>query len=231
MKQLITSLAAAAALVCPLPVLAQPQVPPYSLAAMGCMKLGECTEGVKRVTSVEDVFDHFGPDWLDVMGLDDQTFFKQELYALFDRLEKIGIEVYIASGPNFPRTHRGSYYTDDNKFYLNHDWVKIPDIFMTVMRHEGWHAAQDCMAGTIDNTFIAVIHDPATVPQRFQLSAEIRYASQPKAIPWEAEAIWAGHTWGMTADALNSCASGRMWEEYDPTPKTREWLTNQGYIK
>ena len=103
---------------------------------------------------------------------------------------------------------------------------------MMVLRHEGWHAAQDCMAGTIDNTFIAVIHNPDVVPERWKLSAQARYGLfQSNAIPWEQEAIWAGHTPFMTADALNACASGAMWTEYDPTPKTREWLTNQGYIK
>jgi hypothetical protein len=32
-----------------------------------------------------------------------------------------------------------------------------PHVLMSVMRHEGWHAAQDCMAGTIDNSLIAII--------------------------------------------------------------------------
>ena len=39
----------------------------------------------------------------------------------------------------------------------------------------------------------------------------------------------------MTQDALNACATGRMWEIYDPTPMTREWLVkmgiSNGYIK
>ena len=35
--------------------------------------------------------------------------------------------------------------------------MKRPGVVMSVMRHEGWHAAQDCIAGTIDNNFIAII--------------------------------------------------------------------------
>ena len=53
---------------------------------------------------------------------------------------------------------------------------------------------------------------------------------QPKAIPWEKEAYWAGHTEGMTADALESCAAGTMWTDYEPTPMTREWLVENGFL-
>ena len=43
-----------------------------------------------------------------------------------------------------------------------------PSTLMSVMRHEGWHAAQDCMAGTIDNNMIAIIMDEEKVPQLWQ---------------------------------------------------------------
>jgi len=99
-----------------------------------------------------------------------------------------------------------------------------------VMRHEGWHAAQDCMAGTIENNFIAIIHDQEKVPEMYQAIVKSAYMSQPKAIPWEKEAYWAGHTEGMTASALKSCAAGTMWTDYEPTPMTREWLVEKGYI-
>ena len=35
--------------------------------------------------------------------------------------------------------------------------MKRPNTLMSVMRLEGWHAAQDCMAGTIENSMIAII--------------------------------------------------------------------------
>ena len=35
---------------------------------------------------------------------------------------------------------------------------------MQVMRHEGWHAAQDCMAGSIENSLIAIIKPEDEVP-------------------------------------------------------------------
>ena len=35
----------------------------------------------------------------------------------------------------------------------------------------------------------------------------------------------------MTARALEACATGAMWEIYEPTPLTREYLEKEGYIK
>jgi hypothetical protein len=39
----------------------------------------------------------------------------------------------------------------------------------------------------------------------------------------------------MTMKALRSCAEGTMWDPdnggYEPTPMTREWLEENGYIK
>jgi hypothetical protein len=51
------------------------------------------------------------------------------------------------------------------------------------------------------------------------------------AVPWEAEAQWAGRTEHMTMKALQACAKGEMWTVYEPTPMTREWLEINGYIK
>ena len=229
MKKILATMAMALAVAIPSAALAEPKPEPYTIAAMGCMKLNECTDGVVQVSSVEDLKELFGDDW--VYNYNQGDVFYQELYAIFDRLNKIGIKVYIADGFNFPRTHRGSYYTDTNTFYLNKDWVKSPEVFIKVLRHEGWHAAQDCMAGGIDNTFIAVILNDETIPQRYKLDAELRYGLlQPRAIPWEQEAIWAANEPGMTADALNACASGPMWNEYEPTPMTKDWLEREGYI-
>jgi hypothetical protein len=49
-------------------------------------------------------------------------------------------------------------------------------------------------------------------------------------IAWQ-EAGWAGRTEKMTMEALESCARGTMWTDYEPTPKTREWLEENGYLK
>ena len=34
----------------------------------------------------------------------------------------------------------------------------------------------------------------------------------------------------MTQDALESCARGSMWTDYEPTPLTREWLEENNYL-
>ena len=222
MKKLIAAALTSAALC--VPGLAQPEVPEYSYAAMGCMKLGECTLGVYELTSV---------DWLMEMT-DNRGFerYRDEIESILFSLNQVGVKVYVAEGPNFPKTHRGVYYTDNNSFYLNLAHVQYEDKFMEVLRHEGWHAAQDCMAGDINNTMIAVIHDKDEVPQEFHLSAEVRYGMlEPKAIPWEREALWAGSTPGMTDQALKVCAnpSTKMWWVYPPTPKTGWWLQENGY--
>jgi len=60
MKKLLMAVGISATL--SLPVLAnslepqQPTVKPYSLAAMGCMILLECTEGVEKLTAESEVF-------------------------------------------------------------------------------------------------------------------------------------------------------------------------------
>ena len=104
-----------------------------------------------------------------------------------------------------------------------------PSVLMSVMRHEGWHAAQDCMAGTIDNSMIAIIKPEDEVPPLWREMVERTYPKS--AVPWEAEATWAGKTEGMTSNALAACADGEMWKIYPPTPLTRKYLVENGYIK
>ncbi len=207
-----------------MPVYAQPQVEPYTMEAMGCMKLRECTEGVYELTSV-DVLKEMFPS-------SSYTMVDDEANALLAKLNEAGVKVYVAEGFNFPRSHRGSYYTDTNTFYLNANHMWDQYTFIKVLRHEAWHVAQDCMAGGLDNTMIAVIHLPEEVPQRYRDSAELRYRGDwARAVPWEQEAIWAGYEPFMSLAAVDVCASDQeMWEVYSPTPKTREWLEAQGHL-
>ena len=59
MKKLLTAIGLSLSLVLPASaekiVKKQPTVPPYSLAAMGCMILLECTEGVEKLTSESEL--------------------------------------------------------------------------------------------------------------------------------------------------------------------------------
>ena len=196
----------------------------YSFDAMGCMLLRECTEEVEEVVSLLDVSSKY-EHW------EEFTPFSAEFNNMLSSLNRIGVKVFLADEKYFPVGHRGVYHTVSNNFFLNKTFMRRPSVLMSVMRHEGWHAAQDCMAGTIDNSMIAIIMPEDEVPMLWQEMAESTYRNMPNAIPWEKEATWAGKTEGMTMKALAACANGKMWEVYPPTPLTKEWLTEKGYIE
>ena len=192
-----------------------------TMDAMGCMLLKECTDGVDRINSSIDLMKAYpNANWDPV---------RDEFDYIMIAFKNIGVNVYLADEKYFPHSHRGVYHTVSNHFYLNKAYMYRPHILMSVVRHEGWHAAQDCMAGTINNSMIAIIKPEEDVPMIWQELVKRTYP--PAAQPWEAEATWAGKTENMTMEALESCARGTMWTDYDPTPLTRQWLEENGYIK
>ena len=191
-----------------------------TMDSMGCMLLRECTDGVEQVFSVGDIADKY-PD-------SDFSVVTDEFHRMLVALDQVGVKVFLADEKYFPVGHRGVYHTVGNNFFLNESHMHRPGVLMSVMRHEGWHAAQDCMAGTIENSMIAIIKPEEEVPMLWQVMVERTYP--PASQPWEKEATWAGKTAGMTQDALESCARGTMWSDYDPTPMTREWLVKNGYL-
>jgi len=205
------------------PALAEPIKSYYSMDAMGCMLLRECTDGVKEVSSLLDISSEYS-------NTDDFYSISNEFNSMLVALKQVGVNVFLADEKYFPVGHRGVYHTISNNFFLNKTFMKRQYILMNVMRHEGWHAAQDCMAGTIENNMIAIIHNEEDVPEIWAEMARRTYKDIPHAIPWEKEATWAGKTEGMTMKALQSCAAGTMWTDYDPTPMTGEWLVENGYI-
>jgi len=193
-----------------------------SYDAMGCMLLRECTDGVEEVVSILDVSSQY-PD------SESYTVVANEFNNMLVSLNRVGVKVFLADEKYFPDGHRGVYHTVSNNFFLNGRYMDNPASLMMVMRHEGWHAAQDCMAGTIDNSLIAIIKPEDEVPMIWRVMAERTYPEN--VVPWEAEAGWAGRTENMTRDALAACATGKMWEVYEPTALTRKYLVDFGYIK
>lgn len=184
--------------------------------------LRECTEGTGRVTSVDDL--------TTLMNLEFNQQQTDELNDILSSLNDIGVEFYVADSKYFVKGTRGIYSTVENKFFINPRYLPTADSVVKVIRHEGWHTAQDCMAGSIDNSQIAVIWNDGVVPHSYQLRADALYGGGP-AVPWEKEAMWAMETESMTANALRACASteGRIWDVYPPTPMTGEWLVENGY--
>ena len=194
----------------------------YTNDAMGCMLLRECTKDVDQVFSLLDVSSKYeDPERFTIIAA--------EFNAMISYLNQVGVNVFIADEKYFPVGHRGVYHTVSNNFFLNKRFMGRPGSLMSVMRHEGWHAAQDCMGGTIENNIIAVIKNEEDVPPFWREMAERTYP--PHVVPWEAEATWAGRTEGMTMDALKACATGEMWKVYPPTPLTKQYLIDEGYIK
>ena len=201
-------------------VQAEPTKGYHTMDAMGCMLLRECTDDVKRVTSIQDIINRY-PD-------SDFSAVVDEFNDIIRAFDKIGVGVFLADSKYFPPGHRGVYHTVGNNFFLNDAFMHRQSTLMSVTRHEGWHAAQDCMAGTIKNSMIAIIKPEEAVPTIWRTLAERTYP--PNAVPWEAEASWAGRTEGMTAKALDACATGEMWKVYPPTPLTGQWLKENGYL-
>ena len=225
MKKILMAVAAAAAVA--LPALSGPNHDSKitkgfnSMDAMGCMLLRECTDGVKEVYSLLDISSEYS-------NTDEFTFVANEFNNMLFSLNQVGVKVFLADEKYFPPGHRGVYHTVGNNFFLNRTYMDRPNILMQVMRHEGWHAAQDCMAGTIKNSLIAIIMPEEEVPMIWRVMAERTYPES--AVPWEAEAGWAGRTEKMTMEALQACADGEMWRVYEPTPMTREWLVENNYL-
>jgi len=202
------------------PVLAEPTKGFYTMDSMGCMILRECTDNVRRITSFKDIQNNYPNS--------DYSAIAVEFDSMLVSLDKIGVMVFLADEKYFPVGHRGVYHTVSNNFYLNDAYMRRQGVLMSVLRHEGWHAAQDCMAGSIENSLIAIIKPEEEVPKLWREMVERSYPKS--AVPWEAEATWAGKTEGMTEKALAACATGKMWEVYEPTPLTRKYLVEEGYI-
>ena len=193
-----------------------------SMDAMGCMLVRECTKDVEEVHSLLDISAEY-------TNTEEFTPVAAEFNTMLQAMNAVGIKVFLADQRYFPHMHRGVYHTVSNNVYLNRKYMDDPTTLMMVMRHEGWHAAQDCMAGSIKNNLIAIIKPEDEVPMLWRVMVERTYPAS--AVPWEAEAQWAGRTENMTMEALQSCARGTMWTDYEPTPLTYKWLKENNYVK
>ena len=215
MKKLLASAFAAAVIVTP--ALAQDKVKAWrSFDSVGCMMLKECTEGVKRLRT-----------WADLGA--EYEIAAAELDEIIQAMDKVGAAVYLADEKYFALRMRGVYDVRGNNIFLNEFYIDQPTKIIQVIRHEGWHAAQDCMAGTLDNTFTALIHPEKAVPDWIRRGAERTYPTN--VLPFEAEAMWAMYVENKTVEALKVCGGPKkMWEHYTPTPLTGEWLKEKGFM-
>lgn len=220
MKKLLMAMAAAVAVVLPAHSAPLKDGEYNTMHSMGCMLLRECTDGIDKIESIDSIASEYPNTDYDIVA--------DEFNSMLVAFEQIGVGVFLADEKYFPSMHRGVYHTVGNNFFLNRTYMNSTSTLMQVMRHEGWHAAQDCMAGTIENSLIAIIKPEDEVPMIWRVMAERTYPEN--AVPWEAEAGWAGRTENMTMEALQACASGEMWKVYEPTPLTRKYLVEEGYL-
>jgi hypothetical protein len=200
----------------------QPTVKPYSAEAMGCMILLECTEGLEKL-SEESEF------------LKDQDFdpFREEIISIVTALNKLEVPVYVAPERYFTPRTVGLYKPNYNRFFINETLVKDPREFLGTLRHEGWHTVQDCMGGGLKTSFMAQVHLDSEIPAWVMKQTRLTYESmmQSRAIPWEADANWAEEQSNVTAEKLEMCAKGPLWEQIRPTPMTMDWLIGCGWMK
>jgi hypothetical protein len=197
-----------------------PQVKDYSVAAMGCMILLDCYEGIDKVSPDKN----FGEKFI---------VFKDEIKRILTALDKLGIEVYIANERYFTRSTVGLYKPDYNRLFINRNLLDDPREFLGTLRHEGWHTVQDCMGGGLETAFMAQVHQDKEIPDWLRKMVERTYsfAGMSRAVPWEVDANWAEEQSNVTAEKLEMCAKGPLWEQITPTPMTKEWLIGCGWMK
>jgi hypothetical protein len=97
----------------------QPTVLPYSLAAMGCMILRECTEGVEQFT----------PESIFLSGKEFDTF-REEIKSILAGLNKLNVPVYVGPTRYFTPRTVGLYKPEFNRFFVNEELLKDPREFL-----------------------------------------------------------------------------------------------------
>ena len=188
--------------------------------SMGCMMVRACKDDTKLITSRKDLGS----------GYDKYAY---ELNTIFAATNRIGIKVYLAGDKYFTPKTRGLYNVKGNNLFISEDIIDNPQMVMEVLRHEGWHAVQDCMAGSVTNNMTAIVWPKEKIPDWVSEGAKNDYADAPISIPYEAEARWAAYSNYETADGLKACADPgvEMWEKYPPTRSTGAWLLKNGYLR
>ena len=162
-----------------------------------CMASGRCKDGIKEIDDITDISSSF-PDT-------DFSMIAVEVNKMLNTLKKIKVKVFLADEKYFPTRYRGIYNTSKNRFFLNSKYLHNPRSILFTMRHEGWHAAQDCKAG-IDNMRLELIVSEHLVPKSYRNLVEEIYHDEPDQIPFESEAYFAAYRKDLTQLALDVCA-------------------------
>ena len=183
----------------------------YTPAAMACMREERCTEGITKLSADN---------------------YSGEAKEILSNLDMMGVKVFKAIPQYFVEEYRGVYYSDDNNIFLNARYTRDHERFLKILRHEGWHAAQDCMAGGMHNSELLGIYSHEDIPEHIIEETFARYGyHDPETIRIEREAVWVMYEPWMTVEALTACNSDApMWETYFPPKETWRWLYWNGHI-
>lgn len=164
---------------------------------LNCMTSRRCRDGVKSINDISDIASSYPNSNFDIVA--------DEFNRMLATLKRIGIEVFLGDEKDFPEIYRGVYSTSRNTFYLNKGYMDTPKSLIRTMRHEGWHAAQDCKAG-IDNMRLELIVSEHLVPKSYRNFVEEMYHDEPDQIPFESEAYFVAYRKDLTQLALEICA-------------------------
>ena len=164
---------------------------------LNCMTSRRCRDGVKSINDISDIASSYPNSNFDIVA--------DEFNRMLATLKRIGIEVFLGDEKYFPEIYRGVYSTSRNTFYLNKGYMDTPKSLIRTMRHEGWHAAQDCKAG-IDNMRLELIVSEHLVPKSYRNFVEEMYYDEPDQIPFESEAYFVAYRKDLTQLALEICA-------------------------
>ena len=166
---------------------------------LNCMASRRCRDGVKSINDISDIASSYPDSNFDIIA--------DEFNRMLVTLNRIGIKVFLGDEKYFPEVYRGVYSTSRNTFYLNKGYMDTPKSLIRTMRHEGWHAAQDCKAG-INNMRLELIVSEYLVPKSYRNLVEEIYHDEPDQIPFESEAYFAAYRKDLTQLALDVCALG-----------------------
>ena len=166
---------------------------------LNCMASRRCRDGVKSINDISDIANSYPNSNFDIVA--------DEFNGMLATLDRIGIKVFLGDEKYFPEVYRGVYSTSRNTFYLNKGYMDTPKSLIRTMRHEGWHAAQDCKAG-INNMRLELIVSEYLVPKSYRNLVEEIYHDEPDQIPFESEAYFAAYRKDLTQLALDVCALG-----------------------
>ena len=166
---------------------------------LNCMASRRCRDGVKSINDISDIASSYPDSNFDIVA--------DEFNRMLATLKRIGIKVFLGDEKYFPEVYRGVYSTSRNTFYLNKGYMNTPESLIRTMRHEGWHAAQDCKAG-INNMRLELIVSEYLVPKSYRNLVEEIYHDEPDQIPFESEAYFAAYRKDLTQLALDVCALG-----------------------